>query len=403
MGHQVTRRVTIADVAEAAGVSKTAVSFAFNNPIRLNVDTATRIIEIADSLGYRPDPVARMLTQRRTGTIGLVMPQALASIFSNPFFGMFSAGVAAVAEDAGYGLHFISPLHGSLSRAIGRATVDGVVAIGLAADHPEIAEIRRAGLPMTTVDSDPFDRSASVDVDDEGGAHAAAEHIIGARPSRRARDRHRAGGARPRAAPRTPSRVGSAAIARRFEAVGRRDPRRGRRRRSSNVCRGGGRDRTQAWGTGRRPTAILAMSDAIAIGAIRGAAGSRPLHPDDISVVGFDDIELAQTTDPPLTTVHQPIRGKGEEAARLLLAVHRRQRGASGPPAAGDSTHRPGIDRTGATLAREVTGVRPRSMRDAARRAQRRKHDSPGPHVERTTDGRPRRPSDQHVGGEKRT
>ena len=76
MEHQVARRVTIADVAEAAGVSKTAVSFAFNNPGRLAADTATRIIEIADSLGYRPDPVARMLTQRRTGTIGLVVPQA---------------------------------------------------------------------------------------------------------------------------------------------------------------------------------------------------------------------------------------------------------------------------------------------------------------------------------------
>ena len=53
MEHQVARRVTIADVAEAAGVSKTAVSFAFNNPSRLNADTATRIIEIADTLGYR--------------------------------------------------------------------------------------------------------------------------------------------------------------------------------------------------------------------------------------------------------------------------------------------------------------------------------------------------------------
>jgi DNA-binding LacI/PurR family transcriptional regulator len=177
--HQVARRVTIADVAVAAGVSKTAVSFAFNNPTRLNVDTATRIMAIADELGYRPDPVARMLTQRRTGTIGILTPQALTSIFANPFFGMFSAGVAGVAEEAGYGLFFISPLHGSLSRAIARATVDGVVAIGLAADHPEIAEIRRAGLPMTTVDSDPFDKLPSVDVDDEGGAVAAAEHLIG--------------------------------------------------------------------------------------------------------------------------------------------------------------------------------------------------------------------------------
>ena len=84
----------------------------------------------------------------------------------------------------------------------------------------------------------------------------------------------------------------------------------------------------RAWAAGRRPTAVLAMSDAIAIGAIRGAA--RPAaFPSrrDVSVVGFDDIELAETTDPPLTTVHQPIRGKGEEAARLLLSVHRRPRG----------------------------------------------------------------------------
>jgi LacI family transcriptional regulator len=77
----------------------------------------------------------------------------------------------------------------------------------------------------------------------------------------------------------------------------------------------------QAWGTGRRPTAILAMSDAIAIGAIRGLRDRGLSIPTDISVVGFDDIELAETTDPPLTTVHQPIRGKGEEAARLLLSV----------------------------------------------------------------------------------
>ena len=84
---QVARRVTIADVAERAGVSKTAVSFAFNNPDRLNVATASRILEIANELGYRPDPVARMLTQRRTGSIGILTPQDLSVIFTNPFFG----------------------------------------------------------------------------------------------------------------------------------------------------------------------------------------------------------------------------------------------------------------------------------------------------------------------------
>ena len=77
----------------------------------------------------------------------------------------------------------------------------------------------------------------------------------------------------------------------------------------------------EAWKTGRRPTAILAMSDAIAIGAMQ-ALRQLGLHvPDDVSVVGFDDIDLASHVDPPLTTVHQPIDRKGEEAVRALLAV----------------------------------------------------------------------------------
>jgi alanine racemase len=170
-------RPRIADVAREAGVSKTAVSFAFNSPERLSAETATRIREVADALGYRPNPVARMLTQRRTMTLGVLTPQALAVIFSNPFFALLSEGVAQAAEELGYELHFISPLHGSLALAVGRSTVDGVVAIGLSADHPEVGQIRGAGLPMVLVDSDDLPEHGSVVVDDEGGARAAAEHV----------------------------------------------------------------------------------------------------------------------------------------------------------------------------------------------------------------------------------
>jgi alanine racemase len=228
---QAARRVRIADVAEAAGVSKTAVSFAFNNPDRLAPATSARILAVADTLGYRPDPVARMLTQRRTGTIGLVTPQALASMFSNPYFGMFSAGVAAVAESAGYGLHFISPLHGSLSSAVARATVDGIVVIGLSSDHPEIAEIRRAGLPTVTVDSDRFEGLPAIDVDDEGGARQAAAHLAALGHRRR---RHRRS-----PAPRLPGGT-----------AGRRggDRRRGRSREPRDVRRRHGRGRTRLAG-----------------------------------------------------------------------------------------------------------------------------------------------------------
>ena len=118
MERRTPQRPRIADVAREAGVSKTAVSFAFNRPDRLAPDTAQRIRDVAAAMGYRPDPVARTLSQRRTHTIGVLTPQALSVVFSNPFFGAFSEGVAIAAEESGYALYFISPMHGSLAGAM---------------------------------------------------------------------------------------------------------------------------------------------------------------------------------------------------------------------------------------------------------------------------------------------
>ena len=323
-----TQRPRIADVAREAGVSKTAVSFAFNSPDRLAPETAVRIREIALQLGYTPHPVARMLTQRQTMTIGVLTPQALSVIFSNPFFGAFSEGVALVAEEYGYGLHFISPLHGSLIRAMTRATVDGVVAIGLADGHPEVG-------------ADPPGRPA----DRPGRLARAARARLG-------RDRRRGWRAGRCGVHRQPRPPGRARAGRR--AAGTRWTR-SRRRHQPPPARlpggvravgveipddrvvvgpasidGGIAATTGAWADGLRPTAILAMSDAMAIGAMRALRDLRLDIPGDVSVVGFDDIDLAPHVDPPLTTVHQPIRRKGEEAVRALLTVIER-RGQSKP------------------------------------------------------------------------
>jgi len=315
-----TSRPRIADVAREAGVSKTAVSFAFNSPDRLAPETARRIRRTAEALGYTPHPVARMLSQRETLTIGVLTPQALSVIFSNPFFASFSEGVAFAAEASGYALHFISPLHGSLARALSRATVDGVVAVGLSDDHPEVEQIRRAGVPMVLVDSTALPELESVGVDDVGGARLAAEHLIGLG--------HRdvvilgveppvpSGSMDPAGV--TARRLGGyrAAFAeagvvvsdeRFFVGIATID--------------GGAAALDRAWDAGLRPTAVLAMSDAMAIGAIHALRAKGLAIPDDVSVVGFDDIVLAPHVDPPLTTVHQPIRRKGEEAVGLLLAI----------------------------------------------------------------------------------
>ena len=303
-------------------MSKTAVSFAFNNPDRLSSETATRIREVADSLGYRPHPVARMLTQRQTMTLGVLTPQALAVIFSNPFFALFSEGVAHAAEDLGYELHFISPRNGSLALAVGRATVDGVVAIGLSGDHPEVEQIRRSGLPMVLVDSEDLPEHGSVVVDDEGGARAAAEHLVGLghrdilvvaveRPESRAeRDAEGRDGVADRRLRGYRAALAAAGLRLSPDWIV-----------AGRASIDGGESAFQrAWSFGLRPTAVLAMSDAMAIGAMRAARQLGLRIPDDLSVVGFDDIDLAAHVDPALTTVHQPIRQKGIDAVRLLLA-----------------------------------------------------------------------------------
>jgi DNA-binding LacI/PurR family transcriptional regulator len=320
MDKRAQRRPRIDDVARKAGVSKTAVSFAFNRPDRLNPDTASRILDVAKALGYRPNPVARMLTQRRTMSIGLMTPQALSTAFANPFFGALAEGIALVAESAGYALHFISPDRGSLGRALDRATVDGIVVIGLPARHPDVDRLRELGLPMVLVDSAAMPDVPSVSVDDEGGAHEAATHLLGLghrdvliiaiapQAPFPPGENHGVGPDRLRGYDRAFGEHGVAFPENRLVAA-------------QSTIEGGSAAFRDAWAQGLRPTAVLAMSDAIAIGAL-AAAGSLGLRvPADLSVVGFDDIDISALTNPPLTTVHQPIRSKGEAAMHLLLAI----------------------------------------------------------------------------------
>lgn len=305
-------------MARQAGVSKAAVSFAFNNPARLSAETAERIRRVADELGYRPHPVARMLTARATATIGILSPQALAQVFGNPFFPLFAEGVATVAEDRGFGLLFISPLHGSLERALARATVDGVIVIGLDHHHPEVEAVRRAGLPVVLVDASPWPEHDAIEIDDTAGGVAAARHLLelGHRellvltmePTLAQADEASVMGRRMR---------GYRMALEEYEV----------RLQPDQVVvapatfDGGEAAFLRAWEDGIRPTAVLSMSDAAAAGVLQ-AARHLGLHvPHDLSVVGFDDLPLTRFTDPPLTTVHQPVRRKGEEAARMLLSA----------------------------------------------------------------------------------
>ena len=306
-------------------MSKTAVSFAFNSPERLNADTAARIRAVATELGYQPHPVARMLAQKQTMTIGLLTPHIPTVLFANPFFPTLYGGVADVADQAGYGLLLVSPLGGSLMRALSRATVDGFVAVGLSEDHPEVEQIRRAGLPMVLVDGFAFPEHGSVDSKDELGARGAARHLLGLGH----REFAVVGVEPPYVVASVDEMPGPAesVVSRRLAGYRQGLELGGIRLPDERIVvgpvtfDGGAAAFYRLWEDGLRPTAVLVMSDVMAIG-VMGAARELGLNvPRDLSVVGWDDLEIAAHSNPALTTVHQPIQQKGEEAARLLLRM----------------------------------------------------------------------------------
>src|SRR5947208_229442 len=171
-------RVTIADVAMRAGVSKTAVSFAFNNPERLGQATLERVLGVAHDLGYTPHPAARALSMRRSGTIGVLIPQRLSAVFANPFVSELIQGLGELCEEHDLTLLLVPPLDGSLEGAIRQASVDGFISLGLSRHDRALAVLDRIGIPTVLVHSADSPAHPAVNVDDQGGAEVAARHLL---------------------------------------------------------------------------------------------------------------------------------------------------------------------------------------------------------------------------------
>ncbi|HKD75154.1 MAG TPA: LacI family DNA-binding transcriptional regulator, partial [Ktedonobacterales bacterium] len=171
------RTVTVETVAKAAGVSRAAVSFAYNDPDQISSDTRARILEIAETLGYIPDPIARLLNTRRAGVVGLLMVESIEAAFADPFTSAFVRGMGQMCDRHDLALTLLPPRLGSSALAVQSAIVDGVVTLGLTPDDTLLVALKRRHLPLVVVDGRPNPRWSSVLVDDEAGAYAAAVHL----------------------------------------------------------------------------------------------------------------------------------------------------------------------------------------------------------------------------------
>jgi DNA-binding LacI/PurR family transcriptional regulator len=339
--------VTLTTVARAVGVSPMTVSNAYNRPHKLSPALRERILEAARDLGYPgPNPAARSLRRGRAGSIGLLFGEALTYVFQDPVAVEFLRGLAEGTARHNTVLQIIAALDADKQEGpaslLANAIVDGLVVWTLPERHPLLRLARERNIPLVIHGSPRLEGVPFVGIDDRAAAHAAAEHLLhlGHRspavisqpfgPARRARHRDPAKIGRPSYRVTRERLAGYQAAANAatpepaaldiYEvAVNSRDE--------------GHRAALTLLRATPRPTAMLAMSDQLAIGALAAARELDLRVPHDLSVVGWDDSPSARDSDPPLTTIRQSLHDQGRTCAQILIAATR------GEVAADDLVH----------------------------------------------------------------
>jgi DNA-binding LacI/PurR family transcriptional regulator len=302
--------ITIQQVAQAAGVSPSTVSNLLNGRShRMLPETRRRVEKAIEQLGYRPNRAARQLRTGRTQTIGLVVPSV-----GNPFWGAFARHLESAALAEGYHVLLCnSERNPERERQyIDELWSDGVRGVVLCSSLPSLDHVRpmmERGLRLVAFDrvaqADDPEALVSISIDNAVGAQLAASHLIGLGHRRLAfvsgalgsvnrKDRYRGfvEALEQAGLPADSAVVWSGASAEGFGDV-----------EAAELGRAAARELLTS---GPRPTGIVAVNDMCALGVCRGIrdVGLKVAH--DISVVGFDDIVLADLYDPPLTTVRQP-------------------------------------------------------------------------------------------------
>ncbi len=307
--------VTLRDVAKTAGVHLSTASRALDPTKRhLIADTVvSRIVGIADKLGYRRDPIAASLRTRRSKLVGVIVPDIANPVFS-PIIAaitetLSAAGYSTIVADGGQDRKRQSALVGEL---IARR-VDGLVLATVRRDDPILKECLREGLPVVLVNrADESDSVSSVVTDDRAGIRLAVEHLfdLGHR-----RIGHVAG----------PAHISTGYLRRQgFEEA---MAARGLTLASNAIVEASAYEREAGEAAAaellkRNPqlTAIAAANDLLALGVYRAIAAAGLSCPRDISVVGHNDMPLADMVEPPLTTIRIGPREMGHDAARLMIA-----------------------------------------------------------------------------------
>ncbi len=329
--------MTLKRLAEEVGVSPMTVSNAFNRPDQLSPALRERILQRAQELGYPgPDPLASGLRRGRAGTVGVVSDTPLSYVFDDPAASAVLAGVCAVAEEEGLGVLLVPP---GGAEPLARAAIDGVVVYSVAQGDPLLALAVARRMPAVVIDQPAGTGLPAVGIADEDAARAVAGHLtelghrriavvsFGLAPDGRTGP---ADLLRRRTALYAVTRARLAGYGAALEAAGVPWGDVPVLECAGSVRAAGRSAAERLLAADPRPTAVLATSDALALGVLDAAADAGLRVPEDLSVAGFDDVPAAAEAE--LTTVHQDHRAKGRRAGELLLAALRDEPARAAPP-----------------------------------------------------------------------
>jgi LacI family transcriptional regulator len=306
-------------VAKLAGVSRTTVSFVLNDVpgVKISQETRRRVIEAARELDYYPTAAARSLASGKTHRVGLILGEGQDRLGADAFLPAFLQGITASLHRRDYllvvQLAEDVPTHEAYARLIREQQVDGLILSGPRSDDPLLPQLAEEGFPLLLHGQASGYGLPCVDVDNRAGAYQAVSHLIGLghrriglisnAPLSYSGTQERFAGYRLALSEHSlqydPTLVGTAAF----------------------LPEAGLAAMQQLLDLPERPSALFAASDVVALGAMSAIHKAGLQIPEDIAVVGFDDIFLAAHAYPPLTTVRVPAYGLGWTTAEVLIAL----------------------------------------------------------------------------------
>jgi len=312
------KRVTSFDVAEKSGVSRTTVSFVLNDVPGISISEATRqrVQQAAKELNYHPDSTGKKLASGKSNTLGLVLRQSHEQVFADALLPQVLMGIEQAATEQGFQvlLKPLEPQDGDgYMRLVHENHVDGIILSGPRQEEAEIIRLHHEGLPVMLMGQLPGSGLPFVDIDAVNGSTQAVNHLI--------EHNHRRIGLITNAAQEYTSaqqrRQGYLNALKAAEI----EPEADLMQAGNYTPASGFKAMQKLLDVFPRPTAIFVASDVVSLGAIRAIKQAGLRIPQDIAVVGFDDIPMADYFDPPLTTVRIPSYGLGWASGERLVRL----------------------------------------------------------------------------------